>query len=182
MKLCVSAAAAVYTCIILTVATWFYVLIFVPECAPRRRKACWQSYNKCTQGSYQPPSRDAAGSQDLPATSQEREKLWSHKEPAGEHVHAVPCADSAPMSSCLHGASSSSSSLPEPVAVAGPGGAGAGGGGGCHEDGEAVSGCTIILTSPWYRKLVVIWVIVGMTWEGAQVRWWWWAGGEGGNR
>jgi hypothetical protein len=32
-----------------------------------------------------------------------------------------------------------------------------------------LAGFQIIRSSPWYRKLAVIWVIVAMTWEGAQV-------------
>jgi hypothetical protein len=32
-----------------------------------------------------------------------------------------------------------------------------------------LAGFHIIRNSPWYRKLAVIWVIVAMTWEGAQV-------------
>lgn len=34
---------------------------------------------------------------------------------------------------------------------------------------ELLRGWNIIRSSPWYRKLAVVWVIVAMTWEGAQV-------------
>lgn len=39
----------------------------------------------------------------------------------------------------------------------------------CDRGSDMMAGWRIIRDSPWYRKLTIIWIIVAMTWEGAQV-------------
>ncbi|GLC40908.1 hypothetical protein PLESTM_001124900 [Pleodorina starrii] len=191
-----SVKAALWTCIALTVVTWLYVAVFVPECAPgplARRAAAAAAKAAAAAaaaGGKAAPQYDAAAEFDGEKGSgagqqqeeDEEEGASRMEEEQAAEAEALAAAEAVSLVSAQRhlmsggggsgdDAAEAEAPLLQPYRRGGRSGGGAAAAAAGGEAGGRLSGLSsgwsVIRHSSFYRRIAAIWVVVAMTWEGA---------------